>query len=68
MRRTWVATKTTKIGAKKVTDSLTPLRLRITSMTMRNATNMSLYFWKERGRKLKIASPHETRETAIVSI
>jgi hypothetical protein len=58
----------TKIGARSVTDSLTPLKFKITRRTIRNPTKINLYFWKGKGRKLNMASPQETRETVIVNI
>jgi cytoplasmic iron level regulating protein YaaA (DUF328/UPF0246 family) len=61
-------TNVIKMGASTVTDSLTPRRLRMTRNITRKAAKNNLYFWKDKGKKLKSASPQETKETVIVSI
>ncbi len=68
MSKRWVRTKTTKIGARKVTDSRMPRRLRMTSKRMASSSNSILYGRQPAGKKLNSASPQETIETVMVSM
>ena len=63
----WVTTKTPKIGARIVTDSLTPRRFITTSRPMTSASTSSFAAAHSWGRTEKIWSAPAAIETAMVS-
>ncbi len=66
MSAAWVRRKSPKMGARTVTDSLTPRRLRTTSRPIITASPGSLNGATPAGRKLKTASPPAAMETEMV--
>ena len=68
MMAAWDTKKSRKIGVRVATDSLTPRRLSRMSPSVMSRMNVSLYWKKPGGRKLRTASTPLEMEMLIVSM